>query len=212
MLQRLEQPIPASANLNHSAREQRELRIFVFALFFMFGGITSLDDILIPKLKQLFTLSYGEVMLVQSAFFAAYLIVSLPAAGITHRLGYMRTAVVGLLLMTGGCLLFVPAAAAAAFSWFLLALFVLAAGVTVVQVVANPLISLLGAPATAHSRLTFAQAFNSLGTTIFPYVGSLLILSALGAADGAEIISMRFASNGTTVAYCIAMRYSKPRD
>jgi FHS family L-fucose permease-like MFS transporter len=172
---------------DRAADGQRELRVFVFALFFMFGGITSLDDILIPKLKQLFTLSYGEVMLIQSAFFAAYLLFSLPAAAITQRLGYMRTAVVGLLLMMSGCLLFVPAADAAAFPWFLLALFVLAAGVTVVQVVSNPLISLLGAPSTAHSRLTFAQAFNSLGTTVFPYFGSLLILSAFNASGGATL-------------------------
>src|SRR5579872_3137921 len=95
---------------DRAADGQRELRVFVFALFFMFGGITSLDDILIPKLKQLFTLSYGEVMLIQSAFFAAYLLFSLPAAAITQRLGYMRTAVLGLLLMMSGCLLFIPAA------------------------------------------------------------------------------------------------------
>ncbi|HUX73818.1 MAG TPA: sugar MFS transporter [Steroidobacteraceae bacterium] len=156
-----------------------ELRIFVFALFFIFGGITSLNDVIIPKLKALFTLSYADAMLVQSAFFAAYFIISLPAAAVVERFGYMRTAVIGLALMTAGCLLFVPASASGLFGMFLLALFVLAAGITTVQVVANPLISMLGAPATAHSRLTFAQAFNSLGTTVFPYVGSILILGSL---------------------------------
>src|SRR5271167_4198030 len=135
-------PVPIESSRGAPA-DAPDLRIFVFALFFIFGGITSLNDVVIPKLKGLFTLSYGEVMLVQSAFFAAYFLISLPAAAVTHRLGYMRTAVVGLLLMTGGCLLFVPAAAAAQFPWFLLALFVLAAGITVVQVVANPLISML---------------------------------------------------------------------
>src|SRR5580698_8006127 len=159
------------------------LPVFVFALFFFFGGITSLNDVIIPKLKELFTLSYAEVMTVQSAFFGAYFIISLPAAAIVRRIGYMRSAVVGLLLMMLGCLLFIPASSSALFKMFLLALFIVAAGITVVQVVANPLISLLGPPATVHSRLTFAQAFNSLGTTIFPYVGSALILGSLTTVD-----------------------------
>ena len=159
------------------------LRAFVFVLFFAFGGITSLNDVLIPKLKLLFTLSYRDVMLVQSAFFAAYFIVSLPAAALVRRIGYMRSAVVGLVTMMAGCLLFGPASTHGAFALFLFALFVLAAGITTVQVVANPLISMLGAPATASSRLTFAQAFNSLGTTIFPYVGSALILGSLATID-----------------------------
>jgi FHS family L-fucose permease-like MFS transporter len=160
-----------------------DLRLFVFALFFIFGGITSLNDILIPKLKELFTLSYTEAMLVQSAFFFAYFVVSLPGAAIVRRLGYMKTAVVGLLTMTVGCLLFIPASQSGQFVVFLGALFVLAAGITIVQVVANPLISLLGQPRTTHSRLTFAQAFNSLGTTVFPYVGSILILGSLSQVD-----------------------------
>jgi MFS transporter, FHS family, L-fucose permease len=163
------------------------LRVFVFALFFTFGGITSLNDVIIPKLKDLFTLSYAQAMLVQSAFFAAYFIVSLPAAAIVQRIGYMRTAVVGLLTMTAGCLLFIPASSSGMFVTFLLALFVLAAGITIVQVVANPLISMLGAPATASSRLTFAQAFNSLGTTVFPYVGAILILGSLAHVDQATL-------------------------
>jgi len=165
-----------------------DLRLFVFALFFIFGGITSLNDVIIPKLKELFTLSYGQVMLVQSAFFAAYFLISLPGAAIVKRIGYMRTAVVGLLLMAGGCLLFVPAASSGIFLMFLGALFVLAAGITIVQVVANPLISMLGKPRTAHSRLTFAQAFNSLGTTIFPYVGSILILGSLSKIDASQLV------------------------
>ena len=159
------------------------LQTFVFALFFIFGGITSLNDVIIPKLKDLFTLSYAQAMLVQSAFVAAYFIVSIPAAGIVRRIGYMRTAVVGLLTMTAGCLLFIPASSSGVFATFLVALFVLASGITIVQVVANPLISLLGAPQTAHSRLTFAQAFNSLGTTVFPYVGAILILGSLVTVD-----------------------------
>src|ERR1700692_24848 len=163
------------------------IQAFVFPLFFAFGGITSLNDVLIPKLKALFTLSYGEVMLVQSAFFAAYFIVSIPAVASVRRIGYMRSASVGLLTMTAGCLLFVPASSKGIFALFLLALFVLAVGITTVQVVANPLISMLGRAATASSRLTFAQAFNSLGTTIFPYVGSMLILGSLATVDPAKL-------------------------
>lgn len=159
------------------------LSFFVFGLFFIFGGITSLNDVLVPKLKGLFTLNYFEAMLIQFAFFAAYAIVSLPATAILKRVGYMRTAALGLTVMTAGCLLFVPASSMGMFGMFLLALFVLAAGITTVQVVANPLITMLGKPASAHSRLTFAQAFNSLGTTIFPYVGSAIILGSLATID-----------------------------
>lgn len=181
-----------------------DLRVFVLVLFFVFGGITSLNDVIIPKLKDLFTLSYAQVMLVQSAFFAAYLVISIPAAGIVRRIGYMRTAVVGLVTMTVGCLLFIPASSVGLFAVFLGALFVLASGITVVQVVANPLISMLGVPRTAHSRLTFAQAFNSLGTTIFPYVGSILILGSLSTVDprtlaGDALTAYRTAETHTVV-------------
>jgi len=164
-----------------------ELQVFVIALFFIFGGITSLNDVIIPKLKELFTLSYFESMLVQTAFFAAYAIIGIPGAAIVKRVGYMRGAAIGLLTMMTGCILFIPASASATFALFLAALFVLASGVTIVQVVANPLISLLGPPATAGSRLTFAQAFNSLGTTIFPYVGALVMLGALAKVKASEL-------------------------
>jgi len=164
-----------------------ELRVFVMALFFIFGGITSLNDVIIPRLKELYSLDHMQAMLVQSAFFAAYFIISLPGAALVRRIGYMRGATVGLLTMMLGCLLFIPVAAQASFGLFLGALFVLASGITIVQVVANPLISLLGPKATAHSRLTFAQAFNSLGTTVFPYVGSLLILGRLADVSSAQL-------------------------
>jgi MFS family permease len=167
------------------ADQPADLRIFVFVLFFVFGGITSLNDVLIPKLKELFTLNYTQAMLIQFCFFTAYLVVGIPGARLVKRLGYMRGAVAGLVVMLIGCLLFIPASQGAVYGLFLLALFVLASGVVLVQVVANPLISLLGPPQTAHSRLTFAQAFNSLGTTVFPYFGSILILGSL-AAVGAD--------------------------
>jgi MFS transporter, FHS family, L-fucose permease len=178
-------PSPVASRTAHV--DAPSLKWFVFALFFIFGGITSLNDVVIPKLKGLFTLTNGEVMLVQSAFFAAYFLFSIPAAVLVRRMGYMRGAAIGLLLMAIGCLLFVPASSAGIFAAFLAALFVLAAGITVIQVVANPLISLLGPAATAPSRLTFAQAFNSLGTTIFPYVGSVLILGSISSIDPAQL-------------------------
>lgn len=184
-----------------------DLRWFVFALFFVFGGITSLNDVLIPKLKHLFELSYFEVLLIQSAFFAAYFLISLPAAALVKRLGYMRTAVAGLAVMTAGCLLFIPASLSGVFATFLIALFVLAAGITTVQVVTNPLISLLGAPATAHSRLTFAQAFNSLGTTVAPYVGAIVILGALPAADPATLDGAALAAFRTAETRVIVVTY-----
>jgi len=172
-----------SAEHDANATYSTHLQVFVYVLFFAFGGITSLNDVIIPKLKGLFTLTYGEVMLVQSAFFAAYFIISMPAAALVRRIGYMRSAVAGLLTMTVGCLLFIPASSHGLFGLFLVALFVLASGITTVQVVANPLISMLGPARTASSRLTFAQAFNSVGTTLFPYVGSILILGSLATVD-----------------------------
>jgi FHS family L-fucose permease-like MFS transporter len=164
-----------------------DLQIFVFALFFIFGGITSLNDVIIPKLKELFTLNYTQAMLVQFCFFTAYLVIGIPGAKLVKRIGYMRGAVGGLVIMMIGCLLFIPASQTATYAVFLLALFVLASGVVIVQVVANPLISLLGNPQTAHSRLTFAQAFNSLGTTIFPIVGSILILGSLAGVSADQL-------------------------
>jgi FHS family L-fucose permease-like MFS transporter len=178
---------PAPGSDDGQGVDAPDLRIFVFALFFIFGGITSLNDIIIPKLKDLFTLDHAGAMLVQFAFFLAYALFSLPAAAIVRRAGYMRTAAIGLLTMTAGCLLFIPAAHSATYGMFLVALFVLGAGITIVQVVANPLISLLGKPRTAHSRLTFAQAFNSLGTTIFPRVGSWLILGGIASVSAASL-------------------------
>lgn len=163
------------------------LNYFVFALFFIFGGITSLNDVILPKLKELFTLNYTQAMLVQFCFFTAYLVIGIPGAQLVKKIGYMRGAVVGLLTMMTGCLLFIPASQTATYGLFLFALFILASGVVVVQVVTNPLISLLGPQKTVHSRLTFAQAFNSLGTTVFPIVGATLILGSLAGITAAEL-------------------------
>ena len=186
------------------------LNYFVFALFFIFGGITSLNDVILPKLQELFTLSYTEAMLVQFCFFTAYLLIGIPGAELVKRVGYMRGAVVGLLTMMAGCLLFIPASQTATYGLFLAALFILASGVVVVQVVTNPLISLLGPQKTVHSRLTFAQAFNSLGTTIFPRVGSGLILGGLAGVSakelsGAELDAYRTAESAAIVSTYIGL-------
>ena len=183
------------------------LQGFVFALFFIFGGITSLNDVIIPKLKALFTLTYFQATLVQLAFFAAYFFVSVPAALVVQRTGYMRSAVIGLVTMIAGCLLFVPASSSGQFIVFLGAMFVLGSGITIVQVVANPLISLLGNPKTASSRLTFAQAFNSLGTTIFPYVGAILILGALSKVDPKTLSGAALSAYRTTESQVVAHAY-----
>lgn len=180
------------------------LNYFVFGLFFIFGGITSLNDVIIPKLKELFTLNFFEASLVQFCFFIAYAVVGIPGAQLIKKIGYMRGAVAGLVTMLAGCLLFIPASQSATFGVFLLAYFVLATGVVLVQIVANPLISLLGPPSTTHSRLTFAQAFNSLGTTIFPYFGSILILGSLATVtadqlSGVELTAYRQAESQAIV-------------
>src|SRR5262252_1376433 len=150
----------------------------VTTLFFMWGFLTCLNDILVPHLKSIFDLSYARVMLIQFSFFSAYFLFSLPWSRFVNRIGYQRTMVVGLLTMACGAFLFLPAASAASFPLFLTALLVLAAGITGLQVSANPYVDLLGKPETASSRLDLTQAFNSLGTTIAPKIGGLLILSA----------------------------------
>ena len=151
-------PIPSLANHTKSGSVEEEstqvdapgLQLFVMALFFIFGGITSLSDVIIPKHKELFTLNYTQAMLVQFCFFGADAIVGIPGAQLVKRIGYMRGAVAGLVTMMIGCLLFIPASQTATNGLLLLALFVLASGVVLVQVVSNPLISLLGPARTAH--------------------------------------------------------------
>ena len=150
----------------------------VTTLFFMWGFLTALNDILVPHLRSIFELNYTRVMLVNSAFFGSYFVFAIPAGMVIERIGYKKTMVVGLLIMAVGALLFVPAADVPSFELFLAALVVLAAGVTALQVAANPYVTVLGPARTASSRLNLTQAFNSLGTTIAPYVGGLLILAA----------------------------------
>lgn len=150
----------------------------VTTLFFMWGFLTCLNDILVPHLKAIFDLNYAEVMLVQFAFFGAYFIFSIPSAKIIDAMGYQRSMVAGLITMGLGAFLFVPAASVPSYPLFLVALIVLAAGITCLQVAANPYVTVLGKPETASSRLNLTQAFNSLGTFLAPFFGGLLILSA----------------------------------
>ncbi len=164
---------PISADTNYS----RPLAI-VTTLFFMWGFLTCLNDILVPHLKSIFDLSYARVMLIQFAFFSAYFLFSVPWSRIVNTIGYQRSMVAGLLTMAVGAFLFIPAAVAVSFALFLTALIVLAAGITGLQVAANPYVVVLGRPETASSRLDLTQAFNSLGTTVAPKLGGLLILSA----------------------------------
>jgi FHS family L-fucose permease-like MFS transporter len=170
----------AGATQSVVARPQNYSRplAVVTTLFFMWGFLTCLNDILVPHLKSIFDLSYAQVMLVQFAFFSAYFLFSVPWSKVVNTIGYQKTMVAGLLTMACGAFLFVPAASAVSYPLFLTALLVLAAGITGLQVSANPYVDLLGKPETASSRLDLTQAFNSLGTTIAPKIGGLLILSA----------------------------------
>ncbi|HEY1227487.1 MAG TPA: sugar MFS transporter [Ramlibacter sp.] len=160
--------------------------VIVTILFFMWGLLTSLNDVLIPHLKAIYTLTYVQAMLVQFCFFGAYFIVSIPAGALIRKLGYQKGAVAGLLVAAAGCALFYPASMSG-YGLFLFAFFVLATGITILQVAANPYVTVLGPARTASSRLTLTQAFNSLGTTVGPALGGMLILGAaasIGASAG----------------------------
>ena len=168
-----------------SAENYRRPLAMVTTLFFMWGFLTSLNDILIPHLKTVFDLNYAKAMLIQFAFFTSYFVFSLPSGKLIDTVGYKKAMVAGLFTMGIGALLFLPAASVPSFPFFLTALIVLAAGMTILQVSANPYVAILGPEKTAASRLNLAQAFNSLGTTIGPKLGGMLILSGAPLAAGA---------------------------
>ena len=160
------------------AMNARVSLVAVTAIFFMWGFITELNDVLIPHLKSVFELKYWQAMLIQFCFFGAYLVMAVPAGKVMGRVGYKLGIVIGLLVAGAGALLILPAAQAGSFDLFLPALFVLASGIVLLQVSANPYVALLGDPERAPSRLNFAQAINSVGHTIGPWVGGALILGA----------------------------------
>jgi MFS transporter, FHS family, L-fucose permease len=173
-------PVSKSATVaasNQPAGNNTAAMSMVATLFFMWGFVTCLNDILIPHLKAIFDLSYFQVMLVQFAFFTGYFIFALPAGKLVEKIGYQRTMVLGLCTMAVGAVLFIPAASVPAYVFFLGALMVVAAGMTALQVSANPYVSVLGKPETASSRLNLTQALNSFGTFVAPYFGAFLILS-----------------------------------
>jgi FHS family L-fucose permease-like MFS transporter len=171
-------PVPIEAGGTENTSRYGAALVMVTTLFFMWGLLTCLNDILVPHLKTIFDLNYAEVMLIQFSFFSAYFVFSVPSGKVIDRIGYKKTMVLGLLTMGLGAFLFIPAASVPSFPLFLAALIVLAAGITALQVSANPYVAVLGPAKTASSRLNLTQAFNSLGTTIAPYLGSLFILSA----------------------------------
>jgi FHS family L-fucose permease-like MFS transporter len=184
-----------SVSESGSAQHGRALAI-VTTLFFMWGFLTALNDSLIPHLKQIFDLNYAQAMFVQLAFFGSYFVFSIPSAKLIEAIGYKRTMVVGLAVMAFGVFLFLPAASVPSYPFFLAAQIILAAGVTALQVAANPYVTVLGPANTASSRLNLTQAFNSLGTTIAPYFGSALILG--GAAELAHMTRQQQAASVKT--------------
>lgn len=167
--------------MNQQQSDYRFALTALTSLFFMWGFITCLNDILIPYLRLLFDLTYAQAMLIQFCFFGAYFIVSVPAGYLIGKIGYKSGIVTGLMIAGAGCILFYPAAQLEVYGLFLFALFVLASGITILQVAANPYVTVLGEPSTASSRLTMTQAFNSLGTTVAPLFGAWLIFG--GVAD-----------------------------
>src|SRR6202795_705339 len=168
--------IPSTTNAPSAS--YKSALVVVTTLFFMWGFLTCLNDILVPHLKPIFDLSYAKIMFIQFAFFSAYFLFSVPMGKIVEWIGYKWTMVGGLLTMGVGALLFIPAAAVPSYPLFLFALMILAGGITALQVAANPYVTVLGPARTASSRLNLTQAFNSLGTTIAPYIGGILILAS----------------------------------
>ncbi|MFK8105057.1 MAG: sugar MFS transporter [Saprospiraceae bacterium] len=158
-------------------KSYRSAFIIITTLFFLWGFITVLVDSLIPRLRDVFSLSYFEAGLVQFAFFMAYFILSIPAGLLLSKIGYKKGIILGLTTMAVGCLLFYPASSYRLFPVFLLGYFTLAGGITILQVAANPYVALLGSEDGAASRLNLSQAFNSLGTAIAPIIGALFLLS-----------------------------------
>ena len=168
--------------VSDSAASHKVALSVVTTLFFMWGSLTSLNDVLIPYAQHVFNLRLAASMLIQTAFFSAYFVFSIPSSKIIDWIGYKRAIVVGLLTMVIACLGFYPASKIPSFPFFLAALIVLATGITILQVAANPYVAVLGKPQTASSRLNLTQAFNSLGTAVFPWIGARVILGTTSTA------------------------------
>ncbi len=190
-----------------SYRGSLPLLLLVIAVFFLFGGITNVSDLLVAKLKGLFSLSYAQAMLVQFAFFTSYALFSIPAGLLMNRVGYFRGIMIGFGIMIVACLIFLPATWSGAYAPFLAALFVMGGGITLLQVAVNPLIISLGPPETAHSRLTFAQFFNSVGVFLIVTFGAKLILGQTADIDPATLSGAALDTYRTTESAVIAEAY-----
>lgn len=177
---------PAPTGTAPAGANTRTVLLLVFAVFFILGGVTNINDLLVGKFKPMFQLSHAQANLVQMAFFISYAAFSIPAGIVMSKLGYIRTFVLGFVMVAVAALLFVPASAAASYGGFLAALFFIGAGITVLQVAMNPVITTLGPVETSHSRLTFAQAFNSIGVTLMVYGGAKLLLGDAKTIDAAS--------------------------
>ena len=163
------------------------------SLFFMWGFITVINNTLLPHLRSVFDLNYTQTTLIESVWFIAYFTASLPAARLIERIGYKQAIVVGLLVMAGGALMMIPAARIPSYGVVLAALFVIASGITLLQVAANPYVAVIGSPETASARLNFVQAFNSMGTTFAALFGGYLILGRSmsgNTVEGAAALTM----------------------
>ena len=176
---------------SYSGKKYGPALVILTSLFFMWGFITCLNDILIPHLKALFDLTYTQIMLVQFTFFGAYFLISLPAGWLVGKIGYQKGIVLGLATTGFGALMFLPASSFISYALFLFGFFILASGITLLQVAANPYVAALGKPETASSRLTLTQAFNSLGTTIAPLFGAYMILENNFETSAAEAAAVR---------------------
>tara|TARA_B110000285_G_scaffold160329_1_gene179012 strand:+ start:185 stop:1423 length:1239 start_codon:yes stop_codon:yes gene_type:complete len=205
---------PTAGNSTAKAAEGQEQGTQTFAfiamtcLFFFWGFITVLNDILIPFLKESFDLNYTQAMLVQFCFFGAYFIVSPFAGRLIDKVGYQQGIVLGLLTTAAGCILFYPSASFHVYGLFLFAFFVLASGITILQVAANPYVAALGPEKTAASRLNLAQAANSLGTTVGPIIGAALILGVV-AADASAVQGPYLMIAGLLIAAALVFRNIK---
>ncbi len=170
----------------------------LMVLFFMMGFITCLNDILVPYLKQVFHLTYTQASLIQFCFFSAYAIMSIPSSKLIEKIGYKKAMITGFVVAAAGCLLFFPAVTLHSYVVFLVALFILATGIVLLQVAGNPYVAVLGDPETSSARLTFAQALNSVGTFLAPYFGKYFILSALSHTS-AEAVKIPYVGLATTL-------------
>jgi len=196
----------SSASVGTSNQNYGTALYALMVLFFMMGFITCLNDILVPYLKQVFNLSYTQASLIQFCFFSAYAIMSIPSSKLIEKIGYKKAMITGFFVAAAGCLLFFPAVTIHSYAVFLIALFILATGIVLLQVAGNPYVAVLGNPESSSARLTFAQALNSVGTFLAPYFGKYFILSALShtSAEAVKIPYLGLAATLIIIAFILS--------